>query len=636
MWLNELYQLYEANASQAGVARVEDAMLLPLAHSEANAQITVTIGHDGAFRNAELVADDDRLTMIPATEDSAARSNGIFPHPLCDKLIYVAPDYPAYVKEGKDKADYHQKYIVDLAAWCASPYSHAKAQAVLAYLQKGRLIADLAANGVLKLDAGGKLDPTAKLRQKTPIDQSEAFIRWRVEPSDNSLSCNTWQDASLAQAWAAYDKARHEDVQLCYVSGQLAGYAAKHPARIRNGADKAKLLSSNDTECFTFRGRFATGGQAFSVGYETSQKAHNALRWILSRQGYRRDGAAIVAWERDMRSLPPIFAATDELAGFFDDKDEPQLPKTGADFSRRLAAALAGYRCDLDIASKVDILGLDSALEGKGRLAVTLLRIVDGPGFLDRIESWHRTASWKMRLYREKQSYTCISAPAPRDIALYALGHERNGKFVEADEKLLRVTVERLLPCIVDGRPLPTDLVSALVAKTSSPTAFKAVGNWEKTKAITCAMIRKQLNDRCNLGKPLNSYEEVWTMALNESCRDRSYLFGRLLAVADRAEFRTYKRDDTRPTNARRYMKVFSTRPARTWGRLYQAISPYLTRLTVQERLRYQNLLREITNLFQEGDYSDQPLDSRYILGFECQAQALWLTNDKEGETTND
>ena len=48
-------------------------------------------------------------------------------------------------------------------------------------------------------------------------------------------------------------------------------------------------------------------------------------------------------------------------------------------------------------------------------------------------------------------------------------------------------------------------------------------------------------------------------MALDVNCTRRDYLYGRLLAVADRIEYRTFDKDDGRQTNAKRYMNAFSS-----------------------------------------------------------------------------
>ena len=55
-------------------------------------------------------------------------------------------------------------------------------------------------------------------------------------------------------------------------------------------------------------------------------------------------------------------------------------------------------------------------------------------------------------------------------------------------------------------------------------------------------------------------------MALDKKETDRNYLYGRLLAVADRIEYLTYdEKDNGRVTNAKRYMSTFSQRPYETW-----------------------------------------------------------------------
>ena len=78
-----------------------------------------------------------------------------------------------------------------------------------------------------------------------------------------------------------------------------------HPAKLRNAGDKAKLISSNDSSGFTYRGRFTDDSQVAGLGFEITQKSHSALRWLLARQGkvfYVKSGGrarprlAIVAW----------------------------------------------------------------------------------------------------------------------------------------------------------------------------------------------------------------------------------------------------------------------------------------------------------------------------------------------------
>ncbi|MEG6523640.1 type I-C CRISPR-associated protein Cas8c/Csd1 [Desulfotomaculum sp. 1211_IL3151] len=53
--------------------------------------------------------------------------------------------------------------------------------------------------------------------------------------------------------------------------------------------------------------------EALSIGYVASQKAHNALKWIIRRQGFSRDGVCIVAWENALRDLPDFYASAADI-----------------------------------------------------------------------------------------------------------------------------------------------------------------------------------------------------------------------------------------------------------------------------------------------------------------------------------
>src|SRR5699024_1739147 len=66
--------------------------------------------------------------------------------------------------------------------------------------------------------------------------------------------------------------------------------------KIRHAGDKSKIISGNDKSGFTFRGRFTTPNEAASISYEVSQKAHNALKWLIQRQGEIIDNRVFLIW----------------------------------------------------------------------------------------------------------------------------------------------------------------------------------------------------------------------------------------------------------------------------------------------------------------------------------------------------
>lgn len=127
-------------------------------------------------------------------------------------------------------------------------------------------------------------------------------------------------------------------------------------------------------------------------------------------------------------------------------------------------------------------------------------------------------------------------------------------------------------------------------------------------------------------------------MSLNKKETDRSYLYGRLLAVADRIEYRTYdERDEKRITNAKRYMNTFSQRPYETWKIIEENLQPYLNKLKIQEKLFYENLLNDIYELFDVEKFIDnRRLDGLYLLGFHSQSYDFKLKKENMEEKKED
>ena len=143
-WIHKLYDTYENCKNEVGVVRTDERItpLLPIAHSTQNAQIEIAINGDGDFLRARALGKEETVTIIPVNEDSATRGNGNYPHPLCDKLQYVAGDYIRYVEKKKGE-EFYNKYIEQLDGWCNSIDGNRNVRAILSYLKKKMLISDL-------------------------------------------------------------------------------------------------------------------------------------------------------------------------------------------------------------------------------------------------------------------------------------------------------------------------------------------------------------------------------------------------------------------------------------------------------------------------------------------------------------
>lgn len=633
MLMNELFLLYEKNKELAGIENDDGTVLLPIAHSTNNAQVEVVIDNNGNFICAKTVDENDKNTVIPVTEDSGSRGAGIFPHPLCDKLIYIAGDYSQYVAvldNEKDFSVYFQTYCNQLESWQNSEFTHPKIKAIFNYVNKKSLISDLVKVGFLILDNKNKLDDNVKLNK---IAQKDIFIRFVVQPSIDNVSCEVWKDKSLYKSWINFYLSKKIYKDLCYISGENIVISNKHPSKIRYPGDKAKLIASNDNAGFTYRGRFKDATEAFAIGYETSQKAHNALKWLIEKQKINFDSMVLVAWESSLKKIPVIVNDTIDI--FNNDKENNQLyPKTQKEFSDRLAKAILGYKKDLEISSKILILSLDAATPG--RLSVKMFRDFQSSSFLDNIENWHRTCAWTFTIFKDKETKVYIYAPALKVIATNIYGTEQNG-FIKIDDKILRATIERLLSSVIDKKPIPIDIVKMAINKASNPMAYEKRYNWNSVLEIACALVKKSKNDSINKNLTNNEYKEVFTMALDENFKDRSYLYGRLLAVADRIEYRTFESRENRQTNAKRYMSAFAQRPYKTWQIIYKKLEPYLNKLNIAERIKYQKLMQSVLDSFDIKDFTNNStLDGTYILGFECQSKSFYKIKEDNEEDVNE
>jgi len=626
-WIYKLYDTYENCKNEVGVPRTDGKTpLLPIAHSTQNAQLEIVIDGNGNFKRAIALDKEDVITIIPVTEDSASRSSGIAPHPLCDKLQYVAGDFSDFV-EKKNGEEYYNKYIEKLEGWCKSTFINRKANAVLSYLKKKTLMADLIKYKLLICDERGMLSKGVKLAVS---DQSDAFVRFRVEIAGEHETA-IWLDTEVYNSYIKHYLSLQKGMDLCYVNGEKIPCSEKHPAKIRNTADKSKLISANDMAGFTYRGRFTDKNQVVSVGYETSQKAHNALRWLANTQGYTNGDQVIIAWGTRNQNIPQPLEDTQDT--MFEDEDLPVV-STKKEYAERLNKAIAGYGCDLDTQAEIVVMGLDAATTG--RLSITYYRELSGSDFLSRIKKWHSTCVWQHTYKRVtdgvddkgKFKFKYINftgAPAPKDIAIVTFGTERSER-LEISNELLKATIERLLPCIIDGARIPYDIVNSAVNRASNPISMNYF-NWNKTLSIACSLVKKYRLDK---------YKEEWDMALDENQSDRSYLFGRMLAIAQQIEaWALNSVGEKRDTNAERLMHQFKIHPYKTWGILTDKLKPYISRLG-GKGTGLVELMTKVNSMIPYEEFTSlKQLEDSYVLGYYCQRQVFLDEKNQRIEEIN-
>lgn len=225
----------------------------PLYHGEISTDICVYLSADGEFLGAEMSA----LRIIaPVTEDSAVRTSGAAPHPLHDRLKYLA-------------GEYREQYLELLGKWALSEDGTSELKAVYYYIFSGTLMADLQCTGI-----------------EADIKQAVRFVVGGVP---------LWESPQLKQAYISFCR-RSGEGSLCCVTGRYDVPARLHGKRIISRESSAKLISSGKEQPRkTCRGDF--GEMKYTVGREVSFKAHTVLRRLIAESGYAVGNRVFLAFD---------------------------------------------------------------------------------------------------------------------------------------------------------------------------------------------------------------------------------------------------------------------------------------------------------------------------------------------------
>ncbi|MCD7784810.1 MAG: type I-C CRISPR-associated protein Cas8c/Csd1 [Oscillospiraceae bacterium] len=616
------YETYDNHAHLAGVYEKGKEPLSPICHIVANAQIEITLRADGAFYSATLVPDEERRTVIPATEESADRGS-IAAHPLSDELQYLA------VTDEKR----HKLYIELLTAWAESEYSTPKVRAVQKYILGGTILNDLKEYGLIELDE----NMTFAKRKSTELAYAKFLVRWRVYNCGDPEEC--WRDSDLFKSWQDYYidmLTKQREKHLCMISGNEEIISSRHPRATVSLYNGAKLISSKDAERkFAYTGRFLNPNgnavQAASIGFVSSQKTHCALRWLVANErvtigrAQRESGdtpSFVICWSPSGKKVyNPV--GYDEL---FPDEGEDNAPIETSDYKQLLYDTIRGYKNLLPDDDDVCIVSLDATTKSTGRLSVTYYTEQKSCDYYERVEEWFDTVCFPK--WSGQSSVYTIKSPTLWNIVMCAYGREEkeSGAIKGNNDHFIADQIKRLIPCVTESAPVPLDIVRSLQAKVSQPQNYKY--KYELVLHTACAVIRKYHNDKLN--------KEEWTMQLDTAKTDRSYLFGRLLAVMEYIERTTYEKGENREPNAINLYSTFCVRPRSTAKTLEERIIPYMQKHTPGERVYLRNLITDIYATFREEDeaYMNRPLEDTYLLGYYLQRKELYRSK-KDKETNN-
>jgi CRISPR-associated protein Csd1 len=644
-WMQRLYDTYE-QATQLDLP--QEARIPPIRHTIQNAHINIVLNEKAEFVSAKVLKKFP--IVLPATEASEARANVDAPHGLADKIQYVAKDYAQW---GGGKKPFFESYFKQLDTWCKVGAPR-KVEIVRDYVSQGKVLTDLIEKSAIfeAASAHTMLTNWPEDRGEPPeifgslpkeggvIEPGSALVCWSVEIF-NDREKDTWKDAELWESWIRFQSYQESMTSLCLVSGQESSVARLHPSKLRHSGDKAKLISANDQDGMTFRGRFVESAEAATVGSDITQKAHNALRWLVTRQGIRNGDQVTVAWAISGKPiLNPIsdWCIDDEpspsRAG--EVKDENAIDNRndlGHLIAEKLKLKLKGYQQALKATEQLSLLVLDSATPG--RMSVAYYREFLPDEYFKHLNAWYEEFAWYQRITKEleqtgttkkiKKTVWVEVPPGPLAIAQAAYGKTLS-------DDLKKQVFSTVLTCIAEGLPFPHVLMQATVTRVSNPLAFEA-WEWERNLGVACALYRGFYARHLNSNNPTS--RRKYTMDIEENI-GRSYSFGRLLAIADKVESLALTvQEKNRPTTAMRLMQRFSANPATTWKNIEEALHPYFMRIQSNYPPlvnAYKDLIgQEMEKILQVGKFNNDALDGEYLLGYHLQRRWFEQHQFKKG-----
>ena len=598
-----------------------DPVLLPLYHTSLKSNgsniILIKLNKDGAFYKAEFMPDNQSI-IFPVTSDSVARSgSNPAPHPLVDKLSY-------YVQEiSQSQYDEFHNQLANWIGFC-------KEDEVKDYLTKiQRFILRTEFLKIVLDSLFGKSYQRENLKvtyqdsngKSKTVDLSACFIEFSIVQYNGFKDESVTTYKELHQSFISFVRTFQNNMGVCNISGRNETITNKHRGLMGN----AKIISvSNKGEAY--KGRFKEREDVFSVGYETSEKIHLMIKNLLENNNsstWLGSSQYLINWfSDDLANKSQLDIVKPEFDSLFEDEEDDmeesrQLIRPNAVNQEIGTSFIKGRKLfGNDATYYIAILNKTS----NGRIALKYFRQLQVSQLLKNLENWQDTYSWEAKtksgIYKQK-------TPNFNEIINAAYGVDR-GRYLELDNDSFRSDqYQQLVTALIDGKAIPNTIVKKLEANIKHRQNYPKC--WHSLQQVSLAILHKQYGREFN---PMVDHENT----------NRSYLFGRLLAIFELMEAQRYRIEggnQERITNAERYWNAYTSQPAKLMMNLVNKIKPYEETVKLNSRGIYNKLEKEreeiislLSPLMTNKDIND-PLDYQFIFGYYSEKHYFYTKKEK-------
>lgn len=667
--LQALLQTYNA-AEEAGLVDVwkdTEPVLLPLYHSSRQSRgediLLLIVRPDGVFVDGRFLHKGE-YTVFPVSEGSLIRTANDCPHFLCDEFSYIV------AVEKKDGAR-HTLYMKQLRDVYEYSLNHCNKdfQSIYRYITEGTVRNDIVwavkkccgeQDYVLEGNTVSWQEEEKGKVKTRHINLEDLFITFAVEHDDGTVSVA--QNQELHQFFIGYVQYKNKEkpMETCDVSGLPMYCVSSH----RGIAGTAKLIGiSNHKEAYI--GRFTSGEQVFHLGYETSQRIHNMLKYLLDSKQYSEyigGNANVVSWMTRDLSLggAPLLQDMEEESfedddygeNVIDDDDDAEEEEGETRSEEEVLQGKNSKKIARYFAGKKDLTYMEAhnyfcvlVLEkvNNGRMAVKYFRSFSGSDMKQRAAAWYESMKW-LHWSADKQAFV-LKTPSVYSIVHFLYGQETEKGIICANDKIKRAAIERLLPCIVEAKRFPGDMARRVCFCLMNRQSYKKY--WQQALQMGCGLLKKYYWDHDKWNQNIPILDDKGAIVDMDK---RSFAYGRLLSVYEKMEISALESKSGGAEKKKENPNLRDTNAARLWSSMMHR--PYQTIPILEERTQYckailskqkpgykiyfEKILAELYTEIMEYEKAAQghakTANSDFILGYYYQQQQFY----KKKETTED
>lgn len=563
-----------------------DAVILPLYHNSVTSTgdniLKISIDKDSNFVKSSFLAKDDKI-IFPVSLDSVNRTSNSMPHKLVDNCSYIA----SYNEKR------HKDYIDALKLWIDKEKDVEVKDfisIIYKYIESGEFINEALSYAlgvkILQLTDKPSILSYSLVNEKgketsKKVELDRIYIEFEIVDFKNHEDYSVTKYKKLHQVHIDNVKKSITKNGICNITGKEDYIVDKHRGILGN----SKLISAVKQ---SYIGRFKEGSDVISIGYETSEKAHLMLKYLMDNKNSSRwlgGQQYIVNWFSDdvknekrlsVTAANPNLMQVDEddefdISRMFVEGRDKDSYKVVYDENKKVANSF------ITGVNKVPKDSIYSALivekVNDGRSSIRYFKELQTSQLYENLEKW----SNRYYYYSYVNDQTRLKkTPSVFSILDAAYGTERDKKIVNDNDNFKKDQLQKMIISIIEGKEMPRNIIKAVDMNIRKKLNY--INTWNILQSIALAVLR-------------DSTKEENEDMLDRDKLDRSYLYGRLIAVYEMIERLTFdsaknndgekstKKEAIRLTNADRYWTSYTKHPAQISKVLDDKTKTYLNKL---------------------------------------------------------